>query len=63
MTPEFTCATCGKEIQAGEFIAIIGAAPPSGLSTPVGRADKIFDDIGEIYCKECLPERIDAIYS
>ncbi len=49
--PKLTCAECGREIETGEFIAIIGEAPPTGGSTPIGRADKLLDEIGEIYCR------------
>jgi len=54
MNVKYTCANCGREIEEGQFIAIIGEAPSSGLSTPIGRADKIIDDIGSIYCGECF---------
>jgi len=39
-------STCGRTIEKGEFIA---------ASTPIGRADKILSDIGQIYCEDCLP--------
>jgi hypothetical protein len=63
MSTRFKCAECGQEIAEGEFIALIGEAPPAGMSTPVGRADKILEDIGEIYCKDCLPEQVELNYS
>lgn len=50
----YNCSECGREIEEGQFIAVIGEAPASGMSTPIGRADKIFKDIGRIYCSECL---------
>lgn len=58
MPSQYQCADCGKEIEEGEFIAILGEAPPGGLSTPVGRADKIISDIGETYCRECLKKQV-----
>lgn len=54
MTSRYTCARCGQEIETGEFIAIIGEAPPGGLSTPIGRADTLIADIGKTYCRDCL---------
>jgi hypothetical protein len=59
MVTRYKCAHCGKTIEEGEFIALLGDAPPSGISTPIGRAEKIFDDIGEMYCKDCLPKIVE----
>lgn len=56
LTPRLKCSQCGRELQEGEFMAIIGSAPASGLSMPVGRADKIIDDLGDIYCRRCFEE-------
>ena len=52
LTPKLACAECGREIETGDFIAIIGEAPSTGVSTPIGRADKLLDEIGEIYCRD-----------
>lgn len=54
MNVKYTCAECGTEIQEGEFMAVIGQAPASGMSTPIGRADKLFNDMGQTYCAECM---------
>jgi hypothetical protein len=51
---DYKCANCGKVIHEGEFIAVVGQAPASGLSTPIGRADKLFDNVGRIYGAECF---------
>lgn len=59
IAPKYTCAECGKEIEEGEFIAILGEAPASGVSTPLGRTDKILNDIGKMYCREDLPKVIE----
>jgi hypothetical protein len=58
MTARFICAECGKQIEEGDFMALIGEAPPSGMATPIGRADKIIDDIGKTYCRDCVSEVI-----
>lgn len=55
----FNCSRCGKQIERGDFMAILGEAPGTGVSLPIGRADKLIADIGEIYCKACLHEVID----
>ena len=59
MTADYACNRCGKQINTGEFIAILGEAPPSGLSTPIGRADKIIDHVGGTYRKDCIHQAID----
>lgn len=59
MFPTNTCARCGREIETGEFIAVIGQAPPDGMSTPIGRAEKIFEDVGVTYCRDCLPKVVE----
>jgi hypothetical protein len=41
-------------MEEGEFIAVIGKTPPSGLSMPLGRADAIVKKIGKIYCEQCF---------
>lgn len=60
MGTKYTCANCGKPIEEGEFIAILGKAHPSGASAPIGRADKIIKDIGVTYCKECLTKVVES---
>lgn len=54
MNIQYTCANCGTKIEKGQFIALIGEALPSGISTPIGRADKLFNDVGQTYCSDCL---------
>jgi hypothetical protein len=44
-------------LEKGEFIAIIGNTPPTGLSAPQGRADIILGKVGKIYCEECFKNR------
>jgi hypothetical protein len=53
----YKCDFCNREIKENEFIAVLGKAPPQGFSAPIGRADAILDQIGEIYCRECFQER------
>jgi hypothetical protein len=45
----YECSDCGRRLREGEFIAIIGKAPPESLSTPMGRADAIIKQVGDIY--------------
>ncbi|MGD1993125.1 MAG: hypothetical protein PVI59_08030 [Anaerolineae bacterium] len=54
---EYRCGDCGRQLQAGEFMAMIGKTPPTGLSAPQGRADAILEKVGEIYCEECFGRR------
>jgi hypothetical protein len=54
---KYECDFCNREIKENEFMAVLGKAPPQGLSAPIGRADAILDQIGEIYCGECFQER------
>lgn len=54
MSIRYICANCGTEIESGQFIAVIGEAPASGISTPIGRADKLFKDVGRTYCVNCF---------
>jgi hypothetical protein len=54
MSIRYICANCGTEIETGQFMAVIGEAPASGISTPIGRADKLFSDVGQTYCAGCL---------
>lgn len=56
LNPKLTCSQCGRELEEGEFMAVIGTTPPSGLSMPAGRGDKIIDDLGDIYCERCFNE-------
>jgi len=53
----YQCSDCGRQLQQGEFMAIIGNTPPTGLSAPVGRADKIFGEVGKIFCEDCFEKR------
>ena len=53
----YECSDCRCRLKKGEFMAIIGKAPPESLSTPMGRADVIFKQVGEIYCGECFLKR------
>jgi hypothetical protein len=53
----YQCSDCGRHLDKGEFIAIIGNTPPTGLSAPLGRADTIFENVGKIYCEECFEKR------
>ena len=56
LKPKLKCSQCGRELQEGEFLAIVGSVPPSGLSMPVGRADAIIKKLGDIYCESCFAE-------
>jgi len=38
IVPYFECSNCKRRLKKGEFIAIIGKTPPTGLSAPIGRA-------------------------
>jgi hypothetical protein len=44
-------------LDEGEFMAIIGNTPPTGLSAPLGRADAILGKVGKIYCEGCFAKR------
>jgi hypothetical protein len=39
--PFFECSDCKRRLEEGEFIAVIGKTPSTGLSIPSGRADVI----------------------
>lgn len=54
MNATYICAECGTVIEEGQFMAVVGHAPAAGLSAPIGRADKLFDEVGEIYCADCF---------
>lgn len=51
------CSACGRELKKGEFMAVIGKAPATGWSAPLGRADVILRDIGKVYGEACFKER------
>jgi hypothetical protein len=51
--PFLECHDCKRRLEEGEWIAVIGKAPPDGLSMPLGRADAILKKIGNIYCEKC----------
>jgi hypothetical protein len=53
----YQCSDCKRQLQKGEFIAIIGNTPPKGLYAPLGRADTILGKVGKIYCEECFKKR------
>jgi hypothetical protein len=53
----YECSGCRHRLKEGEFMAIIGKAPPESLSTPIGRADAVFKQVGEMYCSECFFKR------
>ena len=55
-SPFFACDNCKRRMEEGEFIAIIGKTPPSGLSMPLGRADAILKKVGNIYCEQCFKQ-------
>jgi hypothetical protein len=44
-------------LEKGEFIAIIGSTPPTGLSVPLGRADAVLEKVGKVYCEGCFKKR------
>lgn len=54
MNAAYRCSNCNSEIKRGDFIAVLGDAPASGLSAPIARADKLFDDVGRTYCARCF---------
>lgn len=53
----YQCSNCGRELKEKEFMAVIGNTPATGLSAPLGRADVILDEVGQIYCEPCFKER------
>ena len=57
ITANYQCSDCKRQLQEGEFIAIIGNTLPTGLSAPLGRADVIFGKVGKIYCEECFKKK------
>lgn len=54
MGPRYTCSECGTTLEEGQLMALIGQAPAAGLAAPIGRADKLFDTIGRLYCRDCV---------
>lgn len=54
---KYQCNNCERQLEEGEFIAIVGRIPATGWSTPLGRADAILEKVGKIYCEECFKER------
>lgn len=38
-------------------MAVIGRTPKNKLSLPIGRADVILKEIGEVYCEKCSAKR------
>lgn len=55
--PYFECDDCKRQLEEGEFIAVIGKTPPIGLSMPTGRADTILKKVGNVYCEQCFKKR------
>lgn len=58
--PYYECSDCKCRLEKGEFIAIIGKAPPTGISVPMGRADVIFEKVGKIYCEEYFKKKYES---
>ncbi len=56
----YECSDCKHRLEEGEFIAIIGTTPPTGMGTPMGRADTIFENVGKIYCEKCFKKRYES---
>lgn len=55
------CDSCGKEIDPGEYMAVIAKAPTKGY---VGNTDAIIKkwvkaSDGTIYCKECFERKFE----
>ena len=57
----YRCINCGRELNEGEFMAVIGAIPATGLSTPLGRADIILEEVGKIFCEICFKEHYERV--
>jgi len=60
IVPSYECSDCKRRLEKGEFIAIIGKTPQTGLSAPIGRADAIFKKVGKIYCEGCFKKRYES---
>ena len=60
ITTSYQCSDCRRQLQEGEFIAIIGNTPPTGLSAPLGRADVILEKVGKIYCEVCFNKKYES---
>jgi hypothetical protein len=54
INPSYECDICRCRLEEGDFIAIIGKTPPTGLSIPLGRGDTILKNVGKIYCEKCF---------
>jgi hypothetical protein len=52
--PFFECSVCHRPLREGEFLAVIGKTPPTGLSMPIGRADALLERIGKVCCEGCF---------
>ncbi len=59
IVPIYVCDDCNRQLEKGEFIAVIGNTPSTGLSMPTGRADSIFKKVGKIYCEQCFKKRFE----
>ena len=53
-SPFYECSVCSRRLKEGEFVAIVGKTPPTGMSMPLGRADAIFKKVDRIYCDQCF---------
>lgn len=60
MVPAYVCDDCKRQLEKGEFIAVIGKTPSMGLSMPGGRTDVIFKIVGKIYCEHCFKKRFES---
>jgi len=52
--PSFECSVCHRRLEEGEFLAVIGKTPPTGLSMPIGRADALLEQVGKVCCEGCF---------
>ena len=55
--PKYECNDCGQYLEEGEFMAVVGNAPPTGPSAPIGRSDAVLAKVGKIYCEKCFAKR------
>jgi DNA-directed RNA polymerase subunit RPC12/RpoP len=53
----YRCSDCDRQLEKGDFMAVVGKAPATGLSGPLGRADAILSKVGKIYCQQCFAKR------
>jgi hypothetical protein len=59
--PEIKCSSFGREIERGDRIIIVGILYGSGWTSPLGRFDKILEELtkeeGGLYCENCFKEK------